>query len=107
VGAFRKALHTKRLARSDEPQDDFLTLWTGLRELYRARGQEDDLSDRVSLEKDGLSSPVGALMGERNNSFAVFWRDFREQRKMSNRLSSLLDDVVWITTAWLRDQTSV
>jgi hypothetical protein len=71
VGAFRKALHTKRLARSDEPQDDFLTLWTDLRELYRARGQEDDLSDRVSLEKDGLSSPVGALMGERNNSFAV------------------------------------
>jgi hypothetical protein len=107
VGAFRKALHTKRLTRSDDPQDDFLTLWTDLRELYRARGKEDDLSDRVSLEKDGLSSPIGALMGERNNSFAVFLGYFREQRKMANRLSSLLDDVIWITTEWLRNQTSV
>ena len=76
MGTFRKALHTKRLTRSDEPQDDFLTLWTGLRELYCARDEEDDLSDRVSLEKDGLSSPLGALIGERNNSLALFWGDF-------------------------------
>jgi hypothetical protein len=72
VDTFRKALYTKRLAWTDQPQDGFPAVGTDLRELYGAGGQEHDQSDRISFEEDRFPSLVTSLMSERNDSPAVF-----------------------------------
>jgi hypothetical protein len=75
-GALRAAFRTDALARSYEPQDNFLTVRTELQEFYAARDQKDYLFYRIALEEERLSPRQLAFLSRCHDGCTVFRGDF-------------------------------